>query len=110
MVASLLGALITVKLVDYFQSWRLFPAYPGFPSGHEAFTTSFGASLVIADRKWLPAAMAFAVIMAPSLVWAGFHKWPDVIASAIYSPLMTVIFHKLLRSRDLLWQSTNSRQ
>ena len=109
-IASVLAACVTVEMVDHFRHLRAFPAYPMFPSGHEAFTTSVGTSTVIADRRWLGPAIVIGIIMAPVLVLAGFHKWPDVIASAVLSPLITLAFHRLFNTKVPQWQPMSSSQ
>ena len=106
---SLVAWYCTWTVVDYFQGWKPFPRFPGFPSGHEAFAASFATSAVIADRRWLPVAVVLTIATAPVVVWARMHQWPDVIASAIYSPLVTLLFHRLFGSGIDYWKVLKSR-
>jgi undecaprenyl-diphosphatase len=74
------------------------PTTSSFPSGHAASAFAGAVSLLMIDRRWGIAALAFATLVALSRVYVCVH-WPtDVIAGALIGTAVAVaVFYAVRR-------------
>jgi membrane-associated phospholipid phosphatase len=91
------AAVILAESGKYFVVW---PGHPSFPSGHESFAISASVGLAAADRRWLWAVIPICLLMAWSLVSAGYHHPIDVAGAAIIAPWPPLAVFRFLRRRS----------
>ena len=108
--ASSIAALIVVTIAEALKRIHPWHQLGAFPSGHEAFATTFAMSTALIDRSLARNASLLALVLAPSLVFANFHRWSDVLASLAYGPTLTVGIHNLLGTYKQSWLAANFRQ
>lgn len=83
------------------------PTTSSFPSGHTASAFAGAVSLLMIDRRWGIAALAYAALVALSRVYVCAH-WPtDVIAGAVLGAAMAaIVFYAVRRCGSNRSEST----
>jgi membrane-associated phospholipid phosphatase len=99
-LASIAGLLVSYLIVHGFRWLKLWPAYPEFPSGHEAFGASIGTSLALLNVKWLVIVLPLLAILGVALVRAHYHVPLDIAGALIVSPLLTWCSHLVVRKKS----------
>jgi len=83
------------------------PTTSSFPSGHTASAFAGAVSLLMIDRRWGMAALAYAALVALSRVYVCAH-WPtDVMAGAVLGAAMAaIVFYAVRRCGSNRSEST----
>lgn len=93
--ASALALGVAVALAETGKALPVWPAHPGFPSGHETFGLTLATCLVCHDRRWLWAAALLAALLAWALVSAGYHRPVEVAGSLLIGPPVAFVCQML---------------
>jgi membrane-associated phospholipid phosphatase len=104
-LASILGVVVSYLVVHGFRWLKLWPAYPEFPSGHEAFAASLGTSLALGNVRWLVVVVPLLAVLGVALVCAHYHVPLDIAGALVASPIITWCCHLLWKKKARIAQA-----
>jgi undecaprenyl-diphosphatase len=73
---------------------------PAFPSGHTSNAFSFATTLSYYHRKVAPFLFAWAILIAFSRVFLGFHYFTDVLAGAAVGIVISLVITRVAKRYD----------